>query len=208
MALGSLETGRVEWKPGTVLYPVPVVLVTCGNAPSNIITVCWVGIVCTDPPMLSISVRPERYSHAIIEEKREFVVNLPTVSIVKSVDYCGVKSGRDIDKWSATGLTATPSIMIKTPQIEQCPVSLECVVRQQLRLGSHDCFIAEIVSVSVNKQFIDQKGYFDMKAAELLAYSHGHYYDLGNTLGHFGFSIKKNQPPKKRDDRGSSHHRH
>ncbi len=201
--MGSIKPSKVEWKAGTVLYPVPVVLVTCGTEPANIITIAWVGLVCTNPPMLSISIRPERYSHSLIEDAKEFVVNLPSSTMVKSVDYCGVKSGRTLNKWTETGLTPAPSRKIQTPQILECPVSLECQVRQQIKLGSHDCFMAEIVSVSVNADLMDEKGYFDMKKADLLVYSHGHYYDLGKTLGHFGFSIKKKRSVKKHYPRGS-----
>lgn len=205
--MGTLNRDKIEWKPGTVLYPVPVVLVSCGIDPSNIITVAWVGIVCTNPPMLSISVRPERFSHGLIVQTKEFVVNLPSAEIVHSVDACGVKSGRDIDKWSALNLTPMPSIKIKTPQIRECPISLECRVQSHLQLGSHDCFIADIVSVSVDSAFMDEKGYFDMEAANLLAYSHGHYYDLGTSLGHFGFSVRK-KPLKKHAAPSFSHLRH
>jgi flavin reductase (DIM6/NTAB) family NADH-FMN oxidoreductase RutF len=153
--------------------------------------------------MLSISIRPERHSHGLIESHKEFVVNLPSAKQVKAVDYCGVKSGRDTNKWALSGLRPYPSIKIKTPQIQECPVSLECVVKNQVKLGSHDCFMAEIVSVSVNQSFIDSTGYFDMQEANLLAYSHGHYYELGKSLGHFGFSIRKKRSSKKRHPRES-----
>ncbi len=202
-----MNPNKVEWKAGTVLSPVPVVLVTCGLDPTNIVTIAWIGIICTNPPMLSISIRPERHSHALIETTKEFVVNLPSAKMVKSVDYCGVKSGQDINKWTKTGLTPQPSRKIQTPQILECPVSLECLVRNQIKLGSHDCFMAEIVSVSVDAELMDEKGYFNMGKANLLVYSHGHYYDLGNTLGHFGFSIKKKKSVRKHYPRGSSPHR-
>ena len=198
----------MEWKAGTVLSPVPVVLVSCGIESPNIVTVAWVGLVCTNPPMLSISLRPERLSHELIEANQEFVVNMPSASMVHHVDYCGVKSGRNMDKWAQTGLTPAPSLKIKTPHILECPVSIECIVKNQLKLGTHDCFIAEIVSVSVASNLLDEVGYFDMEKANLIAYSHGHYYELGATLGHFGFSVRKKQSVKKHPSRAFSRRRH
>ncbi|MBQ9120579.1 MAG: flavin reductase family protein [Lachnospiraceae bacterium] len=182
------------WKPGNMLYPLPVVMVTCQeNGKDNIVTVAWAGTICTNPPMLSISVRPERYSHGMIERTGEFVVNLTTKELVKACDYCGVKSGRDTDKFLDTGLTAVPAAHVQAPLIGESPVNLECKVKDILRLGSHDLFLAEVVGVQVNKEYMNEKGKFELAKAEPVVYSHGEYYGLGELLGTFGYSVRKEQ---------------
>lgn len=186
---------KEDWKPGTMLYPLPAVLVTCGTwQHSNLLTVAWAGTVCTNPPMLSISVRPERYSHEIICKQMEFTVNLTTEEMARATDWCGVKSGREHDKWLATGLTPEKGVAVECPSIEQSPLSIECRVKEILHLGSHDLFIADVVNVRAEQSLIDpESGVFQLDKAGLIAYSHGHYFALGEELGHFGFSVRKNQ---------------
>lgn len=184
---------REYWKPGNLLYPVPAVMVSCcrpGERP-NIITVAWAGTICSEPPMLSISVRKERYSYDIIRESGEFVVNLVNRDLVRAADYCGVKSGRDVDKFGETGVTPMPSGSIAAPGIAESPVCLECRVAEQLSLGSHDLFLAEILEVSVDGQYLDEKGKFHLNSSGLIAYSHGEYFALGEKLGSFGYSVRK-----------------
>ena len=181
------------WKPGNMLYPVPAVMVSCADnkGNSNILTVAWTGTICSDPAMVYISVRPERYSHHMICESKEFVINLTTEKLAYAADFAGVRSGKDIDKWERLGLTKGTSKKVKTPFIKESPVNIECRVKQILKLGSHDMFIADVVSVDVDEQFIDKKGSLNLKAAGLMAYSHGRYYQLGKQIGRFGFSVKK-----------------
>lgn len=185
---------KVSWKPGTMLNPLPAVVVSCGDSEkSNLITVAWTGTICTNPPMLYISVRPERYSHGIIKANMEFTVNLTTAEMAKAVDWIGVKSGRDFDKWAETGLTPFAGQAVRCPAIAESPLSIECRVKEILRLGSHDMFIADVVNVLADERYIDATtGKFDLEKANLLNYSHGNYYSTGEPLGHFGFSIKKN----------------
>ena len=182
-----------SWKPGTMLNPLPAVIVSCGNAErSNLITVAWTGTICTNPPMLYISVRPERYSHALIKESMEFTVNLTTEEMARATDWIGVRSGRDFDKWSETGLTACPGVAVNCPAVDESPLSIECRVKEILALGSHDMFIADVVNVLADERFIDEEtGRFDLEKAGLITYSHGNYYAAGRELGHFGFSIRK-----------------
>lgn len=184
---------KQSWKPGTMLNPLPVVLVTCGNAEkSNIITVAWTGTICTNPPMLYISVRPERYSYDIIKNRMEFTVNLTTAAMARATDYCGVRSGRDCDKWADTGLTPEAGVAVSCPCIKESPLCIECRVKEIVHLGSHDMFIAEVANVLADESYIDPKtGAFDLGRANLLSYSHGKYYDTGEYMGHFGFSVKK-----------------
>lgn len=188
------------FKPGNMLYPVPAVMVSCqsGQERPNIITVAWAGTVCTKPPMLSISVRPERYSYHQIEESGEFVVNLVTKDLVYATDYCGVKSGRDVDKFKETGLTELPSKYIAAPGIAESPVCIECVVKQKLELGSHHMFVAEVVNVTVDDAYMDEKKRFRLNASNLVAYSHGEYRVLGELLGTFGYSVQKPKTKKKK----------
>ena len=182
-----------------MLNPLPVVLVSCGDAEeSNLITVAWVGTVCTNPPMLSISVRPSRYSYDIIKRTGEFTVNLTTASMCNATELCGVRSGRDHNKWDATGLTPIPGVAVSCPAVEQSPVNIECKVRQIVPLGSHDMFIAEVVNVMADEAYINpETGAFDLGAADLITYSHGKYYGTGPLLGHFGFSVRKKTKKKK-----------
>ncbi|NBH31986.1 flavin reductase family protein [Clostridiaceae bacterium] len=184
---------REMWKPGNMLYPTPAVMVSCsdGEGKPNIITVAWAGTICSDPPMLSISVRKERYSYGLIEASREFVVNLVNRSLAFAADYCGVKSGRDVDKFHEMGLTPVALPHVNTPGIGESPVCLECKVTQQIPLGSHDLFLAEVAGVSVDERYLDQKGKFCLNASGLVAYSHGEYYALGEKLGSFGYSVRK-----------------
>ncbi|MDD5455659.1 MAG: flavin reductase family protein [Candidatus Margulisbacteria bacterium] len=184
---------KVHLKPGTMVYPLPAAIISCGILPReyNILTISWIGTICSEPPMLSISVRPVRYSYDIIKKNKEFVVNLPDSKMARTVDLCGVRSGRDINKWEVLKLKPCSSKIIKTPQIENCPVSIECMVKQIIPLGSHDCFIAEVVNVSVHAYLVNKNGYCDLEKADLLCYMHGAYHDLGKTIGRFGYSVKK-----------------
>lgn len=184
---------KKSWKPGNMLYPVPVVMVSCGRegeAP-NIITVAWAGTICSTPPMLSISVRPERYSHNILVETKEFVVNLVTKELLYATDYCGVKSGRDLDKFTQLNLTPSLSEVVNAPGVEESPVNLECKVVDIRHLGSHDLFLAEVVNVTVDDHYLDENGKFHLNDSQLVAYSHGTYFELGKELGTFGYSVKK-----------------
>lgn len=184
---------KVSWKPGTQIYPLPAVLVTCGNAErSNMLTVAWTGTICTNPPMCYISVRPERYSHALIKERMEFTINLTTQAMARTTDWAGVRSGADYDKWAETGLTPVPGEAVGCPHIAESPLSIECRVKEIMSLGSHDMFIAEVVNVLASEELIDpETGAFDLGRAGLINYSHGHYYGQGEEIGRFGWSVKK-----------------
>jgi len=176
-----------------MLAPVPVVLVTCqmpDKAP-NIVTVAWAGTVCSDPPVIAISLRPERHSYGVLRERGEFVVNLPTVQLVDKTDWCGVVSGRTVDKFEHTGLTPLPSKTVRPPGIAECPVNIECKVRQQIALGSHVLFLGEVTGVQVSSSLITKSGKLALDRAGLIAFAHGAYYSLGKYLGHFGFSVRK-----------------
>lgn len=184
---------KVFWKAGNMLYPLPAVMVSCqrkGEKP-NIITVAWTGTVCTNPAMVYISVRPERYSYDIIKESGEFVINLTTKSLVKATDYCGVKTGRIVDKFKELKLTPIPSNIIEVPLIEESPVNIECRVKEIIPLGSHHMFLAEVLGVNVSSIYLNSKGKFEFCKAEPIVYSHGEYYDLNQLLGTFGFSVRK-----------------
>lgn len=176
-----------------MLYPLPVVMVsvTDGKGRDNIITVAWAGTVCSDPPMLSISVRPERYSYSMLKQTEEFVVNLVTEKLVYATDYCGVKSGRDIDKFEKLKLTRMPAAQVKAPLIGESPVNLECRVKQVIPLGTHDLFLAKIVAVHADQQYMDEKGKFHLEQAAPVVYSHGAYLATGKKLGTFGYSVRK-----------------
>ena len=176
-----------------MIYPLPAVLVSCGATPDeyNMLTVAWTGTICSDPAMCYISVRPERHSYEIIKRTGEFVINLTTEALARATDWCGVRSGKDYNKWEQMGLTPAPATVVKAPIIEQSPVSIECRVKQIIPLGTHDMFIAEVVNVVVYEQYLDEKGKFDMVRAGLMAYSHGEYFTLGKSLGHFGWSVRK-----------------
>ncbi len=196
---------RISFKPGNMLYPLPAVMVSCGEygGESNIITVAWTGTVCSDPPMVYISVRPSRYSFSMIQKTREFVINLVTEDLARAMDYCGVRSGRDHDKWKECRLTPLPAETVRCPLIAEAPVNIECKVISRTELGSHHMFLAKVTSVKADKKYMDDRGRFDLQAAHLLLYSHGIYYGLGKELGSFGYSVKK--PPGKK--RASTHNR-
>lgn len=195
--------GKVDFKPGNMLYPLPAVMVSCMGEDKvpNIITVAWAGTVCSDPAMISISVRKERYSHKLISESGEFVVNLTTKTLAKATDFCGVKSGRNVDKFKETGLSAIPSKVVETPSIGESPVNIECKVKKVLELGSHDMFIAEVVHVRVDESLMDEKNTLHLKKANLMTYSHGRYYELGKEIGTFGYSVRKKPFKKKKVSR-------
>ena len=181
------------WKPGNMLYPVPAVMVTVADRSGrdDIVTIAWAGTICSDPAMVSISVRKERYSHPMIVESGEFVINLVTEELTRACDLCGVKSGRDVDKFELTGLHRAKADKVAAPLIEESPLSLECKVKQVIELGSHDMFIAEVVAVDVDDKYMDERGKFHLNDSHLMAYSHGEYYALGKKLGTFGYSVKK-----------------
>lgn len=185
--------GKQHWKPGNMLNPVPAVMVsvTDKEGKSNIITVAWAGTVCTNPPMVSISVRPSRYSYQILEETGEYVINLTNESLVKACDYCGVVSGRDVDKFAKTGLTPIPMEHVHAMGIDESPVNMECKITEKRELGSHTMFIAEVVGVTVDDQYMDETGKFHINESGLVMYSHGEYFALGKKLGKFGYSVKK-----------------
>lgn len=192
---------KVNFKPGNMLYPLPAVLVSCGSMQDgkiNLITVAWTGTVCTNPPKLYISVRPERHSYDMIRNSGEFVVNLTTRSMTRATDYCGVKSGRDVDKWKECRLTPIAADTVSCPMVEQAPVNIECKVDQVLELGSHHMFIADVTAVHVDEDLLDEKGTFHLEKAGLMAYSHGRYFDLGKELGSFGYSIRKRKKNHKK----------
>ncbi len=186
------------WKGSALLAPAPAVLVTCGTAENpNVLTIGWTGICCTRPPMTYISVRPERFSHDIIEKSGEFVINLTTSAMVKQTDFCGVKSGRDLNKFEACNFHTVPSQKLSVPLIEECPVSLECRVTEVKPLGSHTMFLAEIVGVDVDEKYIDSKEKLNLQQCGLTAYAHGEYFALGRKLGDFGYSVRKKKKQKK-----------
>ena len=190
---------KQSWKPGTMIYPLPAVLVSCGAMAEeyNLFTVAWTGTVCTNPPMCYISVRPERHSYEIIKRTGEFVINLTTASLARATDWCGVRSGRDYDKFAEMGLTPMSAVEVSAPVVAESPVSIECRVKQILPLGSHDMFIAEVVNVLVSEGYIDpDSGKFDLRRAEPITYCHGEYFRLGDVIGHFGWSVRKKLKPK------------
>lgn len=191
---------KQTWKPGNMVYPLPVVMVSCaeeGKAP-NIVTVAWTGTVCTNPPMVYISVRPERHSYDMIKNSKEFVINLTTKDLVRATDFCGVRSGRDIDKFKEMGLTPLKGEVVSAPLIGESPVNIECQLEQIIPLGSHHMFLAKVVAVNVDEKYIDEKGKFHLAEANPVVYSHGEYYDLGELVGTFGYSVRKNKKTKKR----------
>ena len=190
---------KLVWKPGALLAPSPPALVSCGTVEApNLLTIAWTGIVNTRPAMTYISVRPERYSYGLIRESGEFAINLTTVGLVRAADFCGVRSGRELDKFAHCGLTPVPASEVSAPLIEQSPLSLECRVKQILPLGSHEMFLSEIVAV--DEQLVDREGKLHLSRAGLAAYAHGEYFALGERLGTFGFSVRK-KPPRKQAGR-------
>lgn len=184
---------KQSWKPGNMLYPLPVVMVSAADKEGrdDIITVAWTGTVCTNPPMVSISIRPERYSYHMIRETGEFVINLTTEELAFATDYCGVKSGRDVDKFKETGLTREKAEKVKAPMIAEAPVSIECKVKEIRELGSHHMFIAQVAAVHADEKYMDEKNRFDLNRARPIVYSHGEYLGTGKKLGIFGYSVKK-----------------
>ncbi len=185
--------GKQNFKPGNMLYPLPAVLVSVADKKgnSNLLTVAWTGTICSDPPMVSISVRPERYSYHMIEETQEFVINLTTEELAFATDYCGVKSGKDVDKWKESGLHQIPGEKVSAPMVEESPVNLECRVVEKKELGSHHMFLAEVVAVHVDEQYMDETGRFHLNDAKPLVYSHGRYLSTGKEIGFFGYSVQR-----------------
>lgn len=195
--------GKQYWRPGNMLYPLPAVMVSCkrqGEKP-NIITVAWTGTVCSSPAMVSISVRKERYSYEIIKETGEFVINLATKDLVRALDYCGVRSGRDVDKYKEAGLTVLASKEIAAPGIMESPVNLECRVTEVKPLGSHDLFLAEVVSVTIEDRYMNDDGKFELNRSGLITYSHGEYFELGRKAGSFGYSVRKPEKNHKKKNK-------
>ena len=194
-------SNKVMWKPGTFLYPLPVVMVSCGTMEkSNIITVAWTGILNTNPATVYIAIRPSRYSYHLIKEEGEFVINLTNKNLVRATDWCGVKTGSQVDKFKEMKLTKEKANFVKCPMIKESPVSVECKVREIQEMGSHHIFIADVLAIDADKQYIDENGAFDISKCDLIAYANGHYYALGKKLGKFGFSVqkkKKNRRKKK-----------
>lgn len=191
---------KQSWKPGTMIYPLPAVLISCGDNEQeyNLFTVAWTGTVCTNPPMCYISVRPERHSYEIIKRTGEFVINLTTASLARATDWCGVRSGRDYDKFAEMGLTAEAAAVVKAPIVAESPVSIECRVKQIVPLGSHDMFIADVVNVLVDEEYINpETGKLELERADMIAYSHGEYFRLGKAIGHFGWSVRKKKKTHK-----------
>lgn len=182
------------WKAGNMLYPVPAVMVSCGNmVKANIITVAWTGTICTNPAMVYISVRKERYSYDIIKNSGEFVINLTTKDLAYQTDICGVKSGKDFNKFKELNLTKMESKYVKCPSIMESPVNIECRLEQIVELGSHDMFIAKVLGVTIDDKYLDETNRFNLNEANLISYSHGQYFTLGEYIGKFGYSVKKNK---------------
>jgi len=195
---------KIQWKPGTMVYPLPAVMVSCGSNEEeyNIITIAWTGTICTNPSMCYISVRPERHSYDIIKKNMDFVINLTTKDLAFATDWCGVKSGKDFDKFKEMNLTPVKASKVKSPLIAESPISIECVVKQIMPLGSHDMFIAEVVAVNAEEKFLDpESGAFDLAKADPICYSHGKYYNIGKMIGKFGFSVQKKKKSKKKKNR-------
>jgi flavin reductase (DIM6/NTAB) family NADH-FMN oxidoreductase RutF len=191
---------KLLWKPGTMIYPVPAVMVSCGSEPSeyNIITVAWTGTICTNPPMCYISVRPSRHSYSIIKKNGDFVINLTTRSLAFATDWCGVKSGNKFNKFEVMKLTPVPASKVKSPMIKESPVNIECVVKEIKELGSHHMFISEVVAVNADEEYYDEKnGLFRFFDAEPICYSHGKYFETGRLIGKFGFSVEKKKKVKR-----------
>ena len=187
---------KLPFKPGTLIYPLPVVMVTCGDFEGsyNVMTAAWTGTICSDPPMCFVSIRKERYSHDIILKNKEFVINLTTEELARATDWVGVKSGRDCDKFKQMHLTPEKAQIVKAPLIKESPLNIECKVTEVKELGSHDMFIAEVVAMNADEKYFDKgTGVFQLNQAELITYSHGKYYTLGEQIGKFGFSVAKRQ---------------
>ncbi len=194
------KMGKQSWKPGNMLYPLPAVLVSVADKQGNrnVFTVAWTGTICSDPAMVSISVRPQRYSYHMIMETGEFVINLTTKELAFATDYCGVKSGRDIDKFKAMKLTPLPAKEVSAPLIKESPVNIECRVTQRIPLGTHDLFLAQVVAVHADEAYMDEKGKFSFARSQPLVYSHGTYYTLGKEIGTFGYSVRRKPTGKRK----------
>ena len=192
------QSKRISWKPGTMVYPLPAVLVSCGDKEENhnILTISWVGTICSDPAMCYISVRPERHSYPILKQTGEFVLNLTTEKMAFATDWCGVRSGKDYNKFSEMKLTKGKAEKVNAPIVLESPINIECKVKKIIELGSHDMFVADVLCVNVAKELMDEKGRICLEKAGLIAYSHGEYFALGEKLGSFGYSVKK--PVKKK----------
>ena len=191
--------GKVSWKPGTLIYPLPAALVSCGSKPEdyNLITISWMGTVCTNPPMCYISVRKERHSYDLIKNAGEFVINLTNEEMAYAADWCGVKSGKDFNKFAEMKLTPVKGKKVDAPIVDESPLCIECRVKQVIELGSHDMFIADVVNVQADTRYIDPvTDTFKLSEAKLIAYSHGHYYKLGEEIGKFGWTVQKKKKPQ------------
>ena len=196
---------KVSWKPGTLIYPLPAALISCGNNPDeyNVLTVSWLGTICSNPPMCYISIRKERHSYNLIKNGGEFVINLTNEDMAFATDWCGVKSGKDFNKFEEMKLTPVKGELVNAPIILESPLCIECRVKEIIPLGSHDMFIAEVINIQANNKYIDQiTETFDLAKAKLIAYSHGHYYKLGEEIGKFGWTVKKKSQPPKSPKRG------
>lgn len=194
-----MKTNRKHFAPGTLVAPVPPAMVTVGDFDnSNIITIAWTGILNSQPPKTYVSIRPSRHSYGILKEKGEFVINLPSVDLAKQTDYVGIYTGAKVDKWVKTGLTKARSEKVAPPTIAECPIAIECRVSEVIPMGSHDVFMADIVGISCREDIVDEKGKMHFDRADLLAYAHGEYYELGEVVGRFGFSTDK---PKKAEEK-------
>ena len=190
---------KVTWKPGTFIYPIPAVMVSCGTMEeSNIITVAWTGIINTDPAMCYISVRPTRHSYEMIKKTGEFVINLTTKDLAYATDWCGVKTGAKVDKFKEMKLTKEKANFVSCPMIKESPVSVECKVKEIRKLGSHHMFVAEILGINADEKYINENGAFDISKCDLIAYSNGNYYSLGKKIGRFGFSVQKKKKTAKK----------
>lgn len=190
----NIDNGHVSWKPGTLIYPVPAVLISCGSTPEeyNLLTISWVGTICTNPPMCYISVRPERHSYDIIKKNMEFVINLTNEDMAFATDWCGVKSGKEYNKFEEMNLHPVQGQLVKAPIVKESPLCIECKVKEIVKLGSHDMFIAEVVNVQADSKYIHpETDTFNLAEAKLIAYSHGHYFKLGEEIGKFGWSVQK-----------------
>lgn len=184
---------KISWRPGTQIYPLPAVIVTCGDQPENwnMLTISWVGTICSDPAMCYISVRPERASYPLIVKNMEYTINLTTEKMAFATDWVGVRSGKDYDKWRITGLTPLLGEKVASPTIMESPLSIECRVKEIIKLGTHDMFISDVLNVRVDESLLDENGKFNLEKSNLTAYIHGHYYGIGEVIGKFGFSVKK-----------------
>lgn len=189
---------KITWKPGTLMAPVPPALISCAHGgKDNLITIAWTGIINSEPAKTYISVRPSRYSYDLIKQSGEFIINMPSSHIVRSIDFCGVKSGRDLDKFAACRLTREKASVVGCPMVAESPVSIECKVTEIVPLGTHDMFIADIVAVNIDERYIDDKGKFHPEKCAFAAYAHGQYFALGKKIGSFGYSVKKKKNYKK-----------